>query len=167
MKKLLTLVIATIVTITFANAQTNWVNHTGDNRISVKFPAEPKEVIEGTFAAHGKDSVVYVFTIVDFVKVANIDSTALAPIKNSTEFTDQLKVGMSQSLPDVTFPEFKIGTWRGFTSYSSVGVDSKKKKYNVFMVLIGNKMYSFSTISDDGVSMAGRDAFVNSITLTD
>ncbi|MFB9842110.1 hypothetical protein [Mucilaginibacter ginsenosidivorans] len=165
MKRALSLVMACMLAITVASAQTGWVDHKADERISIKFPADPAEVIAGTFVAKDKDEVAYVFTVVDFVAVANIDSVALAPIKNTAAFTDQLKVGMAQSLPDVTFDDFKIGTWKGFTSYTSTGVDSKKQIYDMFMILVGNKLYSLSTIRADGTSTVGRDSFFQSLTL--
>jgi hypothetical protein len=168
MKKIFALLIATLLTVTLVNAQDGWITHKADNRISVKFPSEPKEAATapGTFIATGKDSIAYVLTVVDFVQVAGIDSVALAPIKNTTEFTDQLKSGIKQSLPDVDFADFKIGTWKGFTSYTSSGVDSKKKKYDMFMFIIGNKMYSLSTIMSDGLGTKNRDDFFASVELS-
>ena len=166
MKRIFVLIIATVFAVTFVSAQTGWVDHKADNRISLKFPSEPREVSPGSLAANDKDSVVYIFTIVDFVQVAGIDSVALAPMKNTPEFAAQMKTGLNQSLPNVTFDDFKIGTWKGFTSYSSIGVDPQKKTYNMFMVLIGNKLYSFSTVSSDGANMQGHDRFLNSIVLS-
>src|ERR1700761_3724503 len=113
MKKIYILVIAVVASITIANAQTGWVTHKGDNRVSLKFPNEPKELTPGSFISFDKDSIAFIFTIVDFVQVANLDSVALAPMKNSPEFAAQLKVGMKQSLPDVDLSDFKIGTWKG------------------------------------------------------
>lgn len=166
MKKAYTLVIACFFAITIAHAQTGWVDHKGDERISLKFPAAPAEVSPGSFAAHDNDSVVYVFTIVDFVKVAGIDSTTLAPIKTTPEFTSQLKMGIGQTLPDVTFEDFKIGTWKGFSSYSSTGTDSKKRIYDMWMVLIGNKLYSLTTVRGGTAGTEGRDNFFNSVKLS-
>jgi hypothetical protein len=166
MKKIITLVIAVLLAVPFVHAQEGWVTHKGDNRISVKFPAEPSEVIAGTFAAKGKDSVVYVFTIVDFVQVAGIDSVALAPMKATPEFATQLKTGISQSLPDVQLADFKIGTWKGFTSYTSTGMDSKRKQYDMFLFIVGNKLYSVSTIIANGGSLEGRDIFFKSVMLS-
>ena len=124
MKKILALAIAAMLTVTIAYAQNGWVTHQGDNRISVKFPTDPKELVPGSFIAVAHDSsVVCVFTLVDFVKVAGIDSTTLAPIKNTPEFAAQLKSGMGKSLPNVNLDDFKIGTWKGFTSYTTSGVD--------------------------------------------
>jgi hypothetical protein len=77
-----------------------------------------------------------------------------------------MKTGMKQSLPDVEFPDFAIGTWKGFTSYNSIGFDSKKKKYDLFMFIIGSKLYSVSTVAKEGVSGRGHDSFVNSIVLS-
>jgi hypothetical protein len=166
MKKIYALIIALVITVGIANAQAGWVTHTGDNRVSVKFPSTPKELVPGSFIATDKDSIAYIFTIVDFVQVAGIDSVALAPIKTTPEFAAQLKTGMSQSLPDVTLADFTIGAWKGFTSYHSTGVDSKKRKYDMFMFIIGNKLYSVSTITAEGLGATGRDLFLNSVQIS-
>ena len=166
MKKIYFLIVVALIAVTTVNAQDGWVTHKGDNRISVKFPSEPKELTPGSFIAVDKDSIAYIFTIVDFVKVANIDSATLAPMKATPEFAAQLKTGMQQSLPDVNLADFTIGNWKGFTSYTSTGLDSKRKKYDMFMFIIGNKLYSVSTVRVDGVGTKGRDDFVNSIMLS-
>jgi len=166
MKKKYILVIGLLIILTAAHAQDGWVTHKGDNRISVKFPVEPKELTPGSFIAVDQDSVAYVFTIVDFKVVANLDSAALAPIKATPQFADQLKTGMKSSLPDVELPGFVIGKWKGFTSYRSTGVDSKKKKYNFFMFIIGDKLYSVSTVEKANSSEEGPVNFVNSIILS-
>lgn len=167
MKRLIPLVIAALFMITAAHAQDNWITFRGDNRISVKFPSQPRELTPGSFISAAPDSsIVYVFTIVDFVKVANVDSVALAPVKATPEFASQLKVGMQQGLPGVTMEDFKIGSWRGFTSYTSTGFDSQMKKYDMFMFIIGNKLYSVSTIVGTGASLEGKDRFVKSIILS-
>jgi hypothetical protein len=167
MKKLFVLVIATLLTVTIVKAQDGWVSHKADERITVKFPSEPKEMVPGSFITASKDSsIAYVFTLVDFLEVAKIDSTTLAPIKATPEFAAQLKSGIGQSLPDVTLADFTIGTWKGFTSYTSNGLDSKKKRYDMFMFIIGNKLYSLSTIIADGKDTKGRDVFFSSIQLS-
>ncbi len=167
MKKTIWLFIITFVCVTAGNAQDAWVSHKADNRISVKFPNEPKEVVAGTFITHDKDSVGYVLTVVDFVAVAGIDSVALAPMKDTPEFAAQLKQGMGSSLPGVTLDDFTLGKWKGFTSYTTKGINSAQKtKMYLFMVLIGNKMYSLSAVVPDSRSTKGRDDFFASLTLT-
>src|ERR1700744_1293138 len=166
MKKILTLVIAALLTVTIAHAQEGWVSHKADSRISLKFPNEPKEVVAGTFAARGKDSISYIFTMVDFVTVANIDSVTLKPMQDSPEFAAQLKQGIGSSLPKVTLDDFKIDKWKGHTSYTTTGVSAEEKsKYYMFMVLIGNKMYSLTTVVPDGAATKGRDDFFASLAL--
>jgi len=167
MKKALTLIIACFLAITIAHAQTGWVTHKADNRISVKFPSEPVENPPGSFIATTKDSTVaFVLTVVDFVQVANIDSVTLAPIKTTPEFAAQLKTGIAQSMPNVDLSDFTIGTWKGFTSYTATGKDTKMKRYDIFMFIIGNKLYSVSTVTVNGASLEGRDIFVKSIMLS-
>ena len=163
MKKIYALIIGLLITAGIANAQDAWVTHVADERVSVKFPVEPKELTPGSFITSDNAGVAYVFTMVDFVKVAGIDSVALAPMKATQEFAAQLKTGLLQSLPGVDMADFTIGTYKGFTSYTSTGTDANKKKYNMFMFIIGNKLYSVSTIAADGVSTKGRDAFLSSI----
>lgn len=167
MKKLLPLVIVALLTVTFVHAQDGWVSHKADNRIAVKFPNEPKEVIAGTFASHDKDSVTYILTLVDFVAVANIDSTALAPMQDTPEFAAQLKQGINASLPNVELNDFAIGKWKGHSSYTTTGVNAgQKSKIYMLMVLVGNKMYSLSAIIPDGRTTKGRDDFFASLALT-
>jgi hypothetical protein len=166
MKKIYFLVLSFLITLTIAKAQDGWVTHKGDDKISIKFPLEPTESTPGSFTAMDKDSVAYIFTIVDFKQVANIDSADLAPIKATPEFAAQLKTGIKQSLPDVDLPDFTIGTWNGFTSYSLSGHDSKNRKYDMLMFIIGSKLYSVSTVSPSGEGSQAHDNFVNSIVLS-
>jgi len=165
MKKIGAFFITLLITAGIANAQDGWVTHIADNRVSVKFPSEPKELTPGSFITSDNAGVAYVFTMVDFVKVAGIDSVALAPVKTTPEFAAQMKTSMLESLPGVDMADFTIGTWKGFTSYTSTGTDAAKKKYDMFMVIIGNKLYSVSTIATDGASTTGRDAFFGSLTV--
>jgi len=165
MKKIYFLLFTFLITVNLAKAQEGWVTHKANDRVSIKFPSEPVELIPGTFSTIDEDSVAYIFTIVDFEKVANLDSATLAPLITTPQFAAQLKIGMKQSLPDVDLEDFTMGTWNGFTSYTSSGVDSKKKKYNIFMFIIGSKLYSASTVSPPSVSSKGNDNFVNSLTL--
>jgi len=163
MKKIYTLIIALLITAGIANAQDGWVTHVADNRVSVKFPVEPKELTPGSFITTDNAGVAYVFTMVDFVQVAGIDSVALAPMKATAEFAAQIKTGLTQSLPGVDMADFTIGTYKGFTSYTSTGTDTAKKRYNMFMFIIGNKLYSVSTIAAEGASKIAQDNFVGSV----
>lgn len=166
MKRILMLIVATLVVVTFANAQTGWVDHRADNRISLKFPSEPKAVDTYSFLAIGEDSTAYVFTIVDLAQVAGLDSVAIAPMKATPEFAAQIKSDLSQSLSGVNLSDVAIGTWKGFTSYTLTGKDAKLKKYDIFMVIIGAKLYSFSTVALNGASTQGHEMFLNSIVVS-
>jgi hypothetical protein len=168
MKKILLLVIVALFTMTIVYAQTGWVTHKADNRVSVKFPNEPHEISPGSVMSMLKDSsMVYVFTMVDFVQVAGIDSVALAPIKATPEFASQLKSGIGRSLPGVNFADFTIGSYKGFTSYTSSGLDAKNKKYDMFMFIIGNKLYSLSTIMASTIATTkSRDDYFASIVIS-
>jgi hypothetical protein len=167
MKKSFVLIFALSLAATIVHAQAGWVALRGDNRISVKFPTQPDEKMPGSFIAALPDSsVAFVFTIVDFMQVANVDSVALAPVKATPEFAAQLKTGFASKLDNVSLSDFQIGNWNGFTSYSASGTDPKRKRYDMFMFIIGNKLYSLSTVTVDGASLEGRDKFFHSIMLS-
>ena len=166
MKKLLVLYILPIFILTGCqHAQSGWVTHKVDERITIKFPSSPKQLKPGSFLALGKNGS-YVFTLVNFMQVAGIDSTALAPVKATSAFAAQMKTGLKKTLPDVTLDDFKIGKWNGFTSYTTSGFDSKKKRYDLFMFIIGDNLYSLSAVTANGASLKEKDTFFSSVTLT-
>jgi hypothetical protein len=167
MKKILSLVTIAMLTVTVIRAQNGWITHKGDDRVSVKFPSEPKETVPGTFVsiASKDSSIVYVFSIVDFTKFG-IDSAALVPLKTIPQFAAQLKAGIKKSIPAADFEDIKISTWKGFTSYTTSGTDSKAKKYDMFMFIIGSKLYSLSTVRLSGVDVKGRDDYFAAVEIT-
>ncbi|MBB6111313.1 hypothetical protein SAMN05421821_111123 [Mucilaginibacter lappiensis] len=164
MKKLLSLLFTTAFVVNIAYAQNGWVTHKADNRISVRFPSEPREVVRGSYISTNKDtSIACVLTVVDFKEVANLDSATLALVKDTPEFAAKLKEGIKISLPTVTLEDFKSATWKGLTSYSSAGSDPKKIKYYMFMFIAGSKLYSMSTILKNSVDTKTKDYFFSSI----
>jgi hypothetical protein len=166
MKKIFTLVTVAVLMVTLAHAQTGWVDHKGDDRISVKFPVQPKEIASGSFFAFDKDTTGYIFTIIDYMKVAGMDSVALDKEKDLPEFAVGMKTGYTKSNPDVKIDDFKVGKWKGFTCYTTSGVDSKKRQWDMFIFIIGNKMYGLQTMRNEHSSPEGRDAFFNSVVLS-
>lgn len=161
MKKTLLLILFIITSVVNLHAQTTgWVTKKLDERLSVKFPFEPKEFQPGSFMSVSKDtSIAYIVTIIDFKKNFNVDSVALAPLKETPEFAGQLKTGLVGSMPKVTLADMVIGKWRGFSSYTTTGVDTDKKIYNMQMILVGNKMYSFSTIRKNDIYLKDKEYF--------
>lgn len=166
MKKIL-LFAALLFSITIAaHAQTAWINHPLDNIVSAKFPSEPKEIAAGNVVATEKDtSVVYVAGVVNMQTVANMDSATLAKQKTTPEFVGQLKSGIQSTLPGLQLADFVIGTWNGYTSYTTSGTDTKKRQFDIFLFVKGTKLYSFSTVTKNGTGRAGHDKFMASITV--
>jgi hypothetical protein len=166
MKKMLLLIFTILFAGTIVQAQDSWVSQKIDNRVSIKFPSQPTDDGAGSFVAVAPDSsVAYIFTLVDFAKIANLDSAGLAPIKATPEFAAQLKKGFKQSMPSVDLADLTIGTYKGFTSYSTSGFDAKKKRYDMFMFIIGTNFYSLTTVTVYGALLESRDKFFASITM--
>jgi hypothetical protein len=81
-----------------AKAQTDWITKNVDEKLSVKFPAEPQTVTRNgiaSYLAKGNDSVKYSTTIIDLNNIAHLDSAALVPVKDSQQFADQMMKGMA------------------------------------------------------------------------
>lgn len=167
MKKTLLFILIVLATVMESQAQTTgWTTKKLDERLSVKFPYEPKEFQAGSFMSLSKDSnIVYIVTIVDFKKNFNVDSVAIAPLKETPEFAGQLKTGLTTSMPKVTLADMVMGKWHGFTSYTTTGVDTDKKIYNIQMILVGNKMYSFSTIRRDDKYLSDKEYFLKNFSV--
>jgi hypothetical protein len=166
MKRIFTLVIAAMLMVTIAQAQDNWVTQKVDARISIKFPGEPKQLSVGNFSFTDRDNVGYGISVVDFVVQLGVDSLRLAKDKTSPDFLNYMKETISESLHDGTIEDFKISTWKGFTSYSNIITGNiKKAKMYLFMVLIGNKMYSVTAIIPNSTSTKPRDDFFASLVL--
>ena len=156
-----------LLTGTIVNAQQPWVTQKVDNRVSIKFPSTPVGSAASSFVTTAPDSsVACVFTVVDFAEVANLDSAALAPVKATPEFAAELKTGFKQKLSDVNFSDLVIGNYKGFTSYSTFGFDSKKKRYDIFMFIIGTNFYTLSVVTAYGGLLETRDKFFDSVEIT-
>ncbi|RYF25430.1 MAG: hypothetical protein EOO42_03795, partial [Flavobacteriales bacterium] len=169
MKKHIFLLLVALCTTMASYAQSGWVTTKVDERISVKFPEEPtKSNKKGseTFIVKAKDSVQYSATIIDFTVIANLDSVALAPMKDMPQFADQLVAGIASQKPNYEFGEVKIGKWKGHTSYTFSGVDkTNKAQTSIEMILIGNKMYTLTCKVPDQLVTKNKELFLSSVTL--
>ena len=166
MKKILFFAITALLAINTAHAQSGWINYKIDDKISVKLPGKPTEMQPGTNMITDKDSSVYLTTLVDFVKVANVDSAALAPYLSTQEFANGLKTGMLSKMPNSTLGDVKIDKWKGYYSYSVDGGNAEKNfKLYTYMVIIGSKMYGLMAIIPNGNDTKGKDDFFASLTL--
>lgn len=170
MKKLFFLLLLTASMSITASAQTDWVKQNIDEKASVKFPNAPKTVPSGqntVYVSKGKDSVGYIASMVDFKVVANLDSAALAPMKDKPEFASQLKTGMGSSMPSYTLSEPTIGKWNGYTTYSMTGTNtSGKDKMNIRIILVGSKMYSMSCVVPTAVTAKNDEMYFNTFQLS-
>jgi hypothetical protein len=93
---LLLLLVATLAATKPTSAQTSWLTKKIDDRLSVKFPGEPQKTTKNgvdSYIFKGSDSISYSSAFIDFKVVAYADSAALAPIKDTQRFADQLKAG--------------------------------------------------------------------------
>jgi hypothetical protein len=165
MKKAVILFVTIIFTVTIAAAQTNWIDYKGDEHVTVKFPSQPKVAAPGSVFASDSARTVYIFSVVDYLQIAKMDSTALAGVKDLPDFAVGLKKGYVGSNPDVKIDDFKIGKSNGLTSYATSGTDSKNRLWDIFIFIRGHNLYGLQTIRPNGTAATGRDNFFNSVTV--
>ncbi len=105
MKKAFYLLLIVLSASATSKAQQGWVKQNLDLKIAVNFPKSPTKTTSNgidIYTAKGPDSLGYIANMVDLKVIANLDSATLAPLKDTQEFADQLKTGMSSSMPTVT-----------------------------------------------------------------
>jgi len=167
MKKACYLLLFVLLLSAAAKAQTNWVTKNLDEKMSVKFPAEPQKTTTNGVAVYtvkGNDSVGYSAAVIDYNIVAHLDSTTLAPMKDSQEFADQIGMGMASKRPNYTFGGVTIGKWKTYTAYSiSATENTNKSTLSVQMILIGSKIYSFSCLVPANLVTKNNEVFFGSV----
>jgi hypothetical protein len=166
---LLLLLVATLAATNPTSAQTSWLTKKIDDRLSVKFPGEPQKTTKNgvdSYIFKGSDSISYSSAFIDFKVVAHADSAALAPIKDTQRFADQLKAGIAGQKANYAFGDIVIGTWKNYTTYILTGSDNAdKKKLSLHMILIGSKMYTLTSLVPDGIVTENDKLFFGSAEL--
>nr|WP_067057948.1 hypothetical protein [Mucilaginibacter sp. L294] len=169
MKKAYTLLLFVLMLSAAANAQTTWVTKNLDEKISVKFPAEPlKETRNGidVYTLRQADSMAYSSNVIDYKVAVHLDSAALAPMKDDQRFADQMRAGVASKKNNYTFGDIVIGKWKTYTSYSFSGVENATKAtLYMQMILIGSKMYSLSCRVPANLVAPNKELFLGSAEL--
>jgi hypothetical protein len=166
MKKIFFFLVATILFLNIAQAQTEWVNYKIDNKLSIKVPAEPTKLDENSVFVRTKDSCVYVITAIDMQKLAGLDSATVASQSPTIEFANSFKKGMLGKMPGSTLGDVAIGKWKGYICYNMDGGNvAAKLKIYTFMVFIGTKVYSIMSILPENKNTKEKDIYFNSLAL--
>ena len=167
MKKTYYLILLVLILSSAAKAQTDWVTKNIDEKLSIKFPAEPETVTRNginSYLVKGKDSIAYSTTLVDFKVVAHLDSATLAPVKDKQEFADGMMAGMAKKKTNYTFGAVTIGKWKTYTTYSvSASENANKSTLWLKMILIGSKMYTLSCRVPANTVTKNNEVFLDSV----
>ena len=169
MKKTFYLLLFVLALSATASAQTNWITKNLDEKLSVKFPAEPEKVSKpgiDSYTVKAQDSIIYTAGVVDYKIVAGLDSDRLAPLKDMQQFADQIRLGMAAKKPNYTFGPITISKWKTYTLYTvSATENSNKYTLTAQMITIGSKGYSFSCRVPVGMATPNKEAFLGSVEL--
>jgi hypothetical protein len=164
MKKLSLLLITAFLASNFALAQSSWVNYKIDNKLSTRLPATPKTLNENSVYALDKDSLVYIVTVLDLQKVAELDSAALIPLAPTPDFANKIKEGVEQKMNGFTMGDIKVGKWKDYTSYKlEGGNDAKQLNSYTFIVIVGSKLYALMTLTPENKTGKGKNSFYSSL----
>ena len=162
------LIIALLFSAT-TQAQTAWLTKKLDDRLSVKFPAEPQKTTSNAMDVYNvmeNDGVGYSVSVMDFYAKAHIDSATLSSFKDNQQFADQVRMTMVSGMPNYKFGDVTIGKWKAYTAYTISGSgNTKQDKVSIFIILIGSKMYGFMCLLPPNVATKNKDIFLDSIEL--
>lgn len=166
MKKTYYMLLLVLLFSVAAKAQSGWVIKKLDEKLSVKFPAEPQKATRNgidSYTSKGKDSIGYNAAVIDYKVVAHLDSANLASMKDNQQFADQIKVGVASQKPNYTFGDVTIGKWKNYNTYNFSGIENtNKSKLSLQMILIGSKMYAFSCLVPANLTTKNNEVFLNS-----
>ena len=169
MKKLFYLLLFIAILPAAGMAQSNWVTKKIDNTLAVKFPSAPEKTMTAggeVYITKEKDSTQYSASFLDLKLLANLDSAALAPLKENKAFADQLIKSIAAQKPKYTFGDVTIGKWKTFTAYYTSAID-KTTNATAFlkMIFIGSKLYSVTFKLPENLVTKNKEVFFNSVEL--
>ena len=148
-------------------AQTNWFRQRLNEQIAVHFPSTPEILGTGNNIVYryiDKDIIIYSANIIDFKAAAHLDSAKLALMKDTQQFADALKGGMSRTAKNYEFGDVSLSKWEGCTTYNIIGKNVEKKtKIYILIILIGSKGYSLSCIVPDIASSKRKNDFFSNV----
>jgi hypothetical protein len=166
MKKTYYLLLFVLMLSAAAKAQTHWVTKNLDENLSVKFPAEPEKTTRNgvdIYTLREADSIGYSANVIDYNVMVHLDSAALAPVKDTRQFADQMKMGIASKKTNYTFGDVIIGKWNTYTTYNISASDKiNKNTLLIRMILIGSKMYSLSCRVPANLVTKNNEVFLGS-----
>lgn len=169
MTKFAYLIVITTFLSFYAKAQSGWVKQNISPMFSVKFPSAPQKATNSQidyYIVEGKDSCRYVAMLADFKVSFGMDSVTLAVVKDTPKFAWDLAAGMTTSMKEFALSPVIQGKWNGYSSYAFAGVTaSGKSKLQMFIVLIGTKVYTLSCTISGSSTAKNKEAFFGSATL--
>jgi hypothetical protein len=168
MIKNLTIALLLLFSSIIAQAQTNWINYKVDNKISVKFPSKPTQMSHDILISSNKDSTAeFTMSMIDIAKIAHIDSAGIAKNLGNPDIMKNMADFINEQHRYSKLKDFKIGNWNGFTTYTSmaVGANPRNKYYNILMLFIGTKMYTFEVVLAATADSNIKDDYFSSISL--
>jgi hypothetical protein len=149
-----------------AKAQTGWITQNLDEKLSMKFPAQPQKTTKNgvdIYTVREPDSMAYSATIIDYKVVLHLDSAALAPMKGNQQFANQLRAGIASKKTNYTFGDITIGKWNTYATYSmSASENINKDTLLIQMILIGSKMYSLACRIPANMATKNNEVFFGS-----
>ncbi len=126
-------------------AQQKWVLVEVDNRITVGFPLAPEKIDKNNYMSVEADSSkVYALYILDLKDEFGADSAMIDQMKNKPDFASGLGQVALKSVKGLKMAEVKTGSRQGFTSYTTSGTDIQGNMYELLMLIVGSKFYTFT-----------------------
>lgn len=155
------LLLLLVVASSYVNAQDKWFMVKVSDKVSVNFPLEPKKLNENSHGIKDADGVVYVLTVIDLLKVTNMDAPTFSTEVKKQTFADEFMEGFKPSFPKYVFKAAQIINIKGHTAYRIVGRnEADKLTVTMSVVFVDGVAHNLSSIVPDGKSRANADKYI-------
>lgn len=129
-----------------------------------KVPIFAVKLGEKPFALKDKDSVAYVFDVINYEQLG-LDSAAVKYNTSPEMFADNLKQTFEQGL-GIEFEHPTESKWYGFPSYKTNNLVHGKEDIYTYTILIGLISYNLIVYVPQGGSITGKEIFFSSVILS-
>lgn len=145
-------------------AQEGWIKQKIDQKVTVGFPVQPRQLNEASVGIRDKDDVTFIVTKLDLASLTKVTVEKFHQDVVTQDYADEFLEGMAPTMPKFKFSPIKIVKLKGLSCYQVVGRDEESKS-TIFMNIyfLNGISYSLASIQPDGKPDKNRSIFLTNL----
>jgi hypothetical protein len=150
----------------YVKAQDKWYLQQIAEKVSIKFPVQPRKINEISYGLKDTSGIVYVSSTVDLLKTTQLDLPTFNEEIEKQEFADDFGIGVSGSFPKYKFGQTKLIMAQGQRAYI-MEARCEENKSNLYMLVcfLNGISYGFTCIVPDGKSLKNKDIYFSTVSI--